>query len=188
MPRAPAVRPCVPRSHLFLLGDCTWQTLVVGAVLFIARRRRGRCVGCEPGVREYFNLLATLMAAYRRVYDSRHLQADCREPGSAPEPYARQSSVGYLYLLPFHSRRYFGDLCRTYSTYSVVRFVYSVCMPAFWTTNIAQARPLTLLVNKLSTRKTAVNRRSRSDRLRYHAHTCRPGPHHAASLAALALS
>jgi len=24
------------------------------------------------------------MAAYRRVYDSRHLQADCREPGSAP--------------------------------------------------------------------------------------------------------
>ena len=26
------------------------------------------------------------MAAYRRVYDSRHLQADCQEPGSAPEP------------------------------------------------------------------------------------------------------
>ena len=31
------------------------------------------------------------MAAYRRVYDSRHLQADCQEPGSAPEPYARQT-------------------------------------------------------------------------------------------------
>jgi len=29
------------------------------------------------------------MAAYRRVYDSRHLQADCQELGSAPEPYAR---------------------------------------------------------------------------------------------------
>jgi len=29
-----------------------------------------------------------LMAVYRRVYDSRHLQADCQEPGSAPEPYA----------------------------------------------------------------------------------------------------
>ena len=28
-------------------------------------------------------------AAYRRVYDSRHLQADSQEPGSAPEPYAR---------------------------------------------------------------------------------------------------
>jgi len=36
------------------------------------------------------------MAAYRRVYDSRHLQADCKEPGSAPEPYARYSSMGYL--------------------------------------------------------------------------------------------
>ena len=38
------------------------------------------------------------MAAYRRVYDSRHLQADCQEAGSAPEPFARQSSIGYLYL------------------------------------------------------------------------------------------
>ena len=38
------------------------------------------------------------MAAYRRVRDSRHLQADCQEPGSAPEPYARWSSMGYLYL------------------------------------------------------------------------------------------
>ena len=38
------------------------------------------------------------MAAYRRVYDSRHLQADCQEPGSAPEPHARQSSMDYLYL------------------------------------------------------------------------------------------
>ena len=28
------------------------------------------------------------MAACRRVYDLRHLQADCQEPGSAPEPYA----------------------------------------------------------------------------------------------------
>jgi len=33
--------------------------------------------------------LRKVMAAYRRVYDSRHLQADCQEPGSAPEPYAR---------------------------------------------------------------------------------------------------
>jgi len=38
------------------------------------------------------------MAAYHRVYDSRHLQADCQEPGLAPEPYARQSSMGYPYL------------------------------------------------------------------------------------------
>ena len=27
------------------------------------------------------------MAAYRGVYDSRHLQTDCQEPGSAPVPY-----------------------------------------------------------------------------------------------------
>jgi len=38
------------------------------------------------------------MAAYRRVYDSPHLQADCQTPGSAPEPYARQSAMGYLLL------------------------------------------------------------------------------------------
>jgi len=44
------------------------------------------------------------MAAYRWVYDSCHLQADCQEPGSAPEPYARQSSTGYLYLFPQVSR------------------------------------------------------------------------------------
>ena len=39
------------------------------------------------------------MAACRRVYDSHHVQADCKEPGSVPEPYARQSSIGYLFML-----------------------------------------------------------------------------------------
>jgi len=39
------------------------------------------------------------MAAYRQVYDSRHLQADCQELGSALEPYALQSSMGNLILL-----------------------------------------------------------------------------------------
>jgi len=42
------------------------------------------------------------MAAYRRVYDSCHLLADYQEPGSTPEPDARQSSMGYLYL--FYSK------------------------------------------------------------------------------------
>jgi len=41
------------------------------------------------------------MAAYRRVYDSRHLQADCQEPGLAPTPYPWQSSMGYLYLCSY---------------------------------------------------------------------------------------
>jgi len=39
------------------------------------------------------------MAAYRLVYDSRHVQADCQEAGSAPEPYARQSVEYWLRLL-----------------------------------------------------------------------------------------
>jgi len=39
------------------------------------------------------------MAGNRRVYDSRHLQADCQEPGSAPEPYARQSSMDYHFSM-----------------------------------------------------------------------------------------
>ena len=39
------------------------------------------------------------MAAYRRVYDSRQVQADCQERASAPEPYAPQSSKGYVYLI-----------------------------------------------------------------------------------------
>jgi len=38
------------------------------------------------------------MAAYRRVYDSHHLQADCLEPRSAREPYARQSSVVVTFI------------------------------------------------------------------------------------------
>jgi len=42
------------------------------------------------------------MAAYRWVNDSRHLQADFQEPGSVPEPYARQLSMGYIYLFTGH--------------------------------------------------------------------------------------
>ena len=53
------------------------------------------------------------MAAYRRVYDSRHLQADCQEPGSAPEPYCRQSIIGYPCLLCCYRRP------RTYVPWSV---------------------------------------------------------------------
>jgi len=41
---------------------------------------------------------AGLAESNRQVYDSRHLQADCQELGSALEPYTRQSSMGYLYL------------------------------------------------------------------------------------------
>jgi len=33
------------------------------------------------------------MAAYRRVYDTRHLHADRQEPGSAAEPYTLGNRV-----------------------------------------------------------------------------------------------
>ena len=39
------------------------------------------------------------MAAYRQVYDSRHLQADYQEPGSAPEPYLYFVTSDYLRYL-----------------------------------------------------------------------------------------
>jgi len=51
------------------------------------------------------------MAAYCRVYDSRHLQADCQELRSAPELYARQSSMGCLFTLPSYCHYYNRDLC-----------------------------------------------------------------------------
>jgi len=41
------------------------------------------------------------MAAYRRVYDSQHLQADCQEPGSAPEPYTLGNRVWASYTFTF---------------------------------------------------------------------------------------
>ena len=44
------------------------------------------------------------MAAYRRVYDSPRLQADCQEPGSALEPCAWQSSMDYPYLFTVYPR------------------------------------------------------------------------------------
>jgi len=47
------------------------------------------------------------MAAYRWVYDSRHLQADGKELGSIPEPYTRQSSMGCLGFLLRLGHSYF---------------------------------------------------------------------------------
>ena len=43
------------------------------------------------------------MAAYRRVYDSHHLQADCQEPAAAPEPRSGtlRSVIEYGLPLPF---------------------------------------------------------------------------------------
>ena len=40
------------------------------------------------------------MAAYRQVYDLCHLQADCQEPESAPEPYAGYNRVWATFYHP----------------------------------------------------------------------------------------
>ena len=53
------------------------------------------------------------MAAYRRVYDSRHLQADCQELGSALEPYAWSVEYGLPYIF-----------CLTSLTIAVVRSIF----------------------------------------------------------------
>ena len=44
------------------------------------------------------------MAAYRRVYGFGHLRADCRGPGSAPEPYARFEYGTTFAFTPGHER------------------------------------------------------------------------------------
>ena len=49
--------------------------------------------------------LAESNGSLPRLYDSHHLQADCQEPGSASEPYSRQSSMGYLFYTTALSRR-----------------------------------------------------------------------------------
>jgi len=40
------------------------------------------------------------MAAYRRVHDSHHVQADCQEPGSVPEAYALGNRVWASFFTP----------------------------------------------------------------------------------------
>ena len=71
------------------------------------------------------------MAAYRRVYDSHHLQADCQEPRSAPEPYTRQSSMGYPYLFTPTFHRYVRNVLTFVvylSTLPAVHSLYNVRM------------------------------------------------------------
>ena len=55
------------------------------------------------------------MAAYRRVHDSCNLQADCEEPGSAPEP-----ALEYGRPLPSFYRRKQRDVafCGILGTFS----------------------------------------------------------------------
>ena len=64
----------------------------MGTFLLISFRNKPLCKTLSNALLAFRNGLQVwrkVMAAYRRVYDSRHLQADCKETGSAPEPYDR---------------------------------------------------------------------------------------------------
>jgi len=70
------------------------------------------------------------MAAYRRVYDSRHLQAGCQEPGSAPEPIQQSSTVyPYPYTLLAARDRIATALLRLTLSMSTART--RLCMPKY---------------------------------------------------------
>ena len=63
------------RQTVHIHRACVHQAAKLGAALLrVARVTAG---------------LAESNGSLPPVYDSRHLQADCQEPGSAPEPYAR---------------------------------------------------------------------------------------------------
>jgi len=57
-----------------------------------------------------------VMAAYRRVYDSRHRQADCQEPGSARDTLGNRVWVITFTFLPISSDR--GRFASSISTHS----------------------------------------------------------------------
>jgi len=50
------------------------------------------------------------MAAYRRVYDTRHLQADCQGTGSAPEPYTLSNRVRTTFHFFSYRRRFLEEI------------------------------------------------------------------------------
>ena len=82
------------------------------------------------------------MATYRRVYDSHYLQADCKEPGVDPEPYAQQSSMGYFYLFTVHSIHCTFKFDSVYCIHPPFsRIMLNSCFPNFTyqSTTVAQA-------------------------------------------------
>ena len=105
------------------------------------------------------------MAAYRRVYDSRHLQADCQESASAPEPYARQSSMGYVYpFLDFLTALLRGVVLQLMAGYSYmaapVPYAYpaaaAAAAPAYAAPSIKYVSPYAAAAAATSSRSPAV--------------------------------
>ena len=64
------------------------------------------------------------MAAYRWVYDSRHLRADCQEPRSAPEPYMLGNRVWATFT---YSNSFIFTVRRYESAVYAVALCPSVC-------------------------------------------------------------
>jgi len=78
------------------------------------------------------------MAAYRRVYDSRHQQAGCQEPRSAPEPYARKSSMVLFSPVPMQVGIIHGVgllHVNTSSSFSATTYFTTACI---WTCQTVQ--------------------------------------------------
>jgi len=74
--------PCVQIAAATLSGNSLRQTVDTHcASVLQAAKLVAALLRASAGLAE--------SKANRRVYDSRRLQADCQEPGSAPEPYAR---------------------------------------------------------------------------------------------------
>jgi len=66
-----------------------------------------------------------VMAAYRRVYDSRYLQADCKEPGPAPEPYGTRRHT----LVPYSQEQEQQKNKNNDATeYQMSRLRYATCL------------------------------------------------------------
>jgi len=59
------------------------------------------------------------MAAYRQVYDSRHLQADCKELGSAPEPYTLGNQMWAAFIMALNLTTL--ESCRPFDAHLWVR-------------------------------------------------------------------
>ena len=73
------------------------------------------------------------MAAYRRVYDSRHLQADCQEPGSAPEPYTLGNRVRTTFYFRHTITHFWKALVRfNVPGRPLPRFTYADVHPNPW--------------------------------------------------------
>jgi len=81
-----------PVGHGFKLQPRHCRVTVLGKLFTpIVPLFKSSDIGSSPlkGCEDNCGAWRKVMAPYRRVYDSRHLQADCQEPESALEPYSR---------------------------------------------------------------------------------------------------